>query len=411
MTATDAAVYYDPYDPEIHANPYPVFRRLRDEVPLYYNETYRFYALSRFDDVQNALLDHATFSSARGAILEMIQADIEIPDGLFIFEDPPIHTAYRGVVSRVFTPKRMNALEQSVRLLCVSALDSVVDGRFDFVRDLGARMPMQVIGMLLGIPDGELEAVREHVDTKVHQEPGQPRDFSDSKFADVFFVEYVDWRATHPADDLMTELLNTEFEDSTGTVRRMTRDEILIFVNLLATAGNETTNRLIGWSGRVLADHPDQRRDLVADRSLLPNAVEEVLRYESPAQRICRYVTRDVSYYGATVPAGAVMMLLAGAANRDHPRLSSRWRSIRHPSENTASRSLRLWGALLLGCRVGETRSPDRTRRSVEPPPRLVHRFGQCGTRLDERQRLVVTTRFYRVIWAESMSRPRILRD
>ena len=318
MTATNAAVYYDPYDPEIHADPYPVFRRLRDEVPLYYNETYRFYALSRFDDVQNALLDHATFSSARGAILEMIQADIEIPDGLFIFEDPPIHTAYRGVVSRVFTPKRMNALEQSVRLLCVSALDSVVDGRFDFVRDLGARMPMQVIGMLLGIPDGDLEAVREHADTKVRQEPGQPRDFSDSNFADAFFVEYVDWRATHPADDLMTELLNTEFEDSTGTVRRMTRDEILIFVNLLATAGNETTNRLIGWSGRVLADHPDQRRDLVADRSLLPNAVEEVLRYESPAQRICRYVTRDVSYYGDTVPGGAVMMLLAGAANRDH---------------------------------------------------------------------------------------------
>ena len=318
MTATDAAVYYDPYDPEIHADPYPVFGRLREEVPLYYNETYRFYALSRFDDVQNALLDHATFSSARGAILEMIQADIEIPDGLFIFEDPPVHTAYRGVISRVFTPKRMNALEQSVRLLCVSALDSVVDGRFDFVRDLGARMPMQVIGMLLGIPDGDLEAVREHADTKVRQAPGQPRDFSDSNFADAFFVEYVDWRATHPADDLMTELLNTEFEDSTGTVRRMTRDEILIFVNLLATAGNETTNRLIGWSGRVLADHPDQRRDLVADRSLLPNAVEEVLRYESPAQRICRYVTRDVSYYGDTVPAGAVMMLLAGAANRDH---------------------------------------------------------------------------------------------
>jgi cytochrome P450 len=318
VTATDAAVYYDPYDPKIHADPYPVFSRLREEVPLYYNETYDFYALSRFDDVQNALLDHATFSSARGAILEMIKADIEIPDGLFIFEDPPIHTAYRGVISRVFTPKRMNALEQSVRYLCRSALDSVVGGRFDFVRDLGARMPMQVIGMLLGIPDSDLEAVREHADTKVRQAPGQPRDFSDSNFADAFFVEYVDWRATHPADDLMTELLNAEFEDYTGTVRRMSRDEILIFVNLLATAGNETTNRLIGWSGKVLADHPDQRRDLVADRSLLPNAVEEVVRYESPAQRICRYVTRDVSYYGDTLPAGAVMMLLAGAANRDH---------------------------------------------------------------------------------------------
>jgi cytochrome P450 len=320
VTATAGAVNYDPYDPEIHADPYPVFQRLRQEAPLYYNDGYGFYALSRFDDVQKALSDHSAFSSARGAILEMIQADIEIPPGLFIFEDPPAHTAYRGVISRVFTPKRMDALEERVRVLSMMVLDPFVgEQSFDFVRDLGAQVPMQVIGMLLGIPEEEWAAVRDHSDAKVQQAPGQARNFRASNdFADAFFTEYVEWRASHPADDLMTELLSAEFRDDTGTVRRMSRDEILIFVNLLATAGNETTNRLIGWSGKVLADHPDQRRALVADRSLLANTVEELLRYESPAQRICRYVTRDVSYYGETVPAGSVMMLLSGSANRDH---------------------------------------------------------------------------------------------
>jgi cytochrome P450 len=219
----------------------------------------------------------------------------------------------------VFTPKKMNALEPQVREFCARALDPLVGtGRFDFVRDLGTQMPMSVIGMLLGIPKGDVQAVREHADTKVAETPGKPRDFSDSNFADSAFAEYVDWRASHPSDDLMTELLRTELEDETGAVRRLTRDEILIFVNLLATAGNETTNRLIGWTGKVLAEHPDQRRALFDDRSLIPNAIEELLRFEPPALQIGRYVTRDVDYYDRTVPAGSVMMLLAGAANRDH---------------------------------------------------------------------------------------------
>jgi cytochrome P450 len=319
VTETSADVNYDPYDPSIHSDPYLVFQRLREEAPLYYNGDYGFYALSRFDDVQEALLDYDSFSSTRGAILEMIKADIEIPKGLFIFDDPPSHTGYRGVISRVFTPKQMYALEDRVRTLSAKVLDPFVgESSFDFVGDLGAQVPMQVIGMLLGIPERDWATVRDHADAKVQQDPGRPRDFTTSNnFADEFFVEYVDWRVSHPADDLMTELLSAEFQDDSGALRRMTRDEVLIFVNLLATAGNETTNRLIGWSGKVLGDHPDQRRELAADRSLLANTVEELMRYESPAQRICRYVTRDVSYYGRTVPQGSVMMLLNGSANRD----------------------------------------------------------------------------------------------
>jgi cytochrome P450 len=118
----------------------------------------------------------------------------------------------------------------------------------------------------------------------------------------------------------MTELLNAEFEDETGTTRRLTREEILMYVNVVAGAGNETTTRLIGWTGKVLSDHPDQRRELVKDRSLIPNAIEELLRYEPPAPHVARYVSRDVEHHGQTVPRGSVMMFLVGAANRDDRR-------------------------------------------------------------------------------------------
>jgi cytochrome P450 len=250
----------------------------------------------------------------------MIKGNIPVPCGLFIFEDPPLHPMHRGLVSRVFTPKQMNALEPQIRELCARTLDPLVGtGHFDFVRDLGSQMPMQVIGMLLGIPEADQQAVREHGDEKLRIVPGQPRDYTKTPFADpTFFADYIDWRATHPSDDLMTQLLQAEFEDQTGTVRRLTREEVLLFVNVLATAGNETTNRLIGWTGKVLAEHHDQRRELAADRALIPNAIEEVLRYEPPAISTCRFVTRDVEYYGRTVPAGSVMMLLHGSANRDH---------------------------------------------------------------------------------------------
>jgi cytochrome P450 len=318
MTTRDE-VHYDPYDPELQLDPYPVFRRMREEKPLYYNEQHDFFAVSRFEDVENAFKDQSTYSSARGVILELIKANIELPPGVFIFEDPPEHTTYRGIVSRVFTPKKMSALEPQIRSYCARVLDPLVgSGRLDFVGDLGARMPMRVIGMLLGIPEQDQENVRVHQDSKLHREEGHPGEFSEDQFADAtFFEEYIDWRAKNPSDDLTTALIQAEFEDVNGTVRRLTRDELLIFLNVLATAGNETTNRVIGWSGKILADHPDQRRLLVEDRSLVPNAVEGILRFQPPALQACRYVTRDVEIHGQTVPEGRVLMLLIASANHD----------------------------------------------------------------------------------------------
>jgi cytochrome P450 len=318
-TSTDSHVSFDPYDVALIADPYPMFARLREEAPLYYNAEYDFFAVSRFADVNKALVDHTTFSSARGAILELIKANLSIPSGMLIFEDPPIHDVHRKLLSRMFTPRKISALEPMIREFCAQALDPLVgSGRFDFVADLGAQMPMKVISMLLGIPEDDQEYIRDRGNAQLRTESGKPMRAAEQGLSvgDVF-AAYVDWRAENPSDDIMTELLNVEFVDETGTTRRLTRDEILVYVNVVAGAGNETTTRLIGWAGKVLAEHPDQRRDLAQSPGLIPQAIEELLRYEPPAPHVSRYVTRDVHLYDRTVPEGSVMMMLLGAACRD----------------------------------------------------------------------------------------------
>ena len=320
MTTTASEVYFDPYDVQLNADPYPAFRALREQAPIYYNEGHDFYALSRFDDVNRALVDHRTFSSAKGAILELIKANIPIPPGVLIFEDPPIHDIHRKLLSRMFTPRKVNDLESKIREFCASSLDPLIGtGSFDFVEDLGAIMPMKTISMLIGIPESDQQAVRDHVTEQMRTEAGKPMKAAEEGLVSGdIFAEYIDWRAEHPSDDIMTELLNVEFVDETGTTRRLRREELLTYLNVVAGAGNDTTTRLIGWAGKVLAEHPDQRRLLVDDPSLIPRAIEELVRFEPPAPHVARYVTCDVDYYGQRVPEGAVMMMLIGAANRDH---------------------------------------------------------------------------------------------
>jgi cytochrome P450 len=317
-----ADLYYDPYDFEIDKDPYPIWKRLRDEAPLYYNARYDFYALSRFDDVERASVEWKTYISGKGSVLEFIKAGVEIPPGTILFEDPPTHDVHRGLLSRVFTPKRMLAIEPKVREFCARSLDPLVgSGGFDFVRDLGAQMPMRTIGMLLGVPEQDQDVLRERIDDGMRLSAGSmPTSTSESLIAGADYAEYVEWRAQHPSDDLMTDLLNAEFEDATGTVRKLTRAEILGYVGLIGAAGNETTTRLIGWAGKVLAEHPDQRRMLVEDPSRVPNAIEELLRYEAPSPIQSRYVTRDVEHHGETVPEGSVICLLTASANRDERR-------------------------------------------------------------------------------------------
>ena len=328
LTPPTSDVYYDPFDFEIDTDPYPTFRRLRDEAPLYYNEKHGFFALSRFDDVEAVERDFATYLSGKGSVLEAIQAviqlGVEIPPGIILFEDPPAHTAHRGLLSRVFTPKRMSAIEPQVRAFCAASLDPLVgSGGFDFIADLAAEMPMRTIGMLLGIPEQDQVEIRDRIDANMRlEEDGNPSPggVEGSALDGSGFADYIDWRTEHPSDDLMTDLLNAEFEDEAGNIRKLSREEVLNYVGLLAAAGNETTTRLIGWSGKVLAEHPDQRAELVEDRTLIPNAIEELLRYESPSPVQARYVAADVEHYGRTVPAGGIVLALTASANRDERR-------------------------------------------------------------------------------------------
>jgi cytochrome P450 len=316
-------LYYDPYDFEIDTNPYPIWKRLRDEQPLYFNEKYDFHALSRFDDVERCSKDWRRYSSAKGTLLELIKSGMTMPPGSIIFEDPPEHDLHRALLTGIFSPRKVSALEPKVRDYCARSLDPLVGkGGFDFIADLGAQVPMWTIGMLLGIPESDQVAIRESIDDTLHLKEGELPDLEAlmAKGPNAAFAEYIDWRAKHPSDDIMTELLQAEFDDVDGTRRRLRREEVLGYVGLLAAAGNETTTRLIGWAGKVLADHPDQRRQLAKDPTLVPRAIEELLRFESPSPVQARYVTEDVEHHGKVVSAGSVILLLTASANRDDRR-------------------------------------------------------------------------------------------
>jgi cytochrome P450 len=177
---------------------------------------------------------------------------------------------------------------------------------------------MRTIGFLLGVPEEDQQAIRDRLDGGLRLEEGQQgQNFSRENFGNEDFGPYIDWRKENPSDDLMTELIQAEFTDEDGNSRRLTRDEIITYVSLLAGAGNETTTRLIGWLGKLLAEHPDQRRELANDPSLIPNAIEETLRYEAPSPIQARYISRDVEHHGQKIAEGNVIVLLNGSANRD----------------------------------------------------------------------------------------------
>jgi cytochrome P450 len=324
-TATAPEINWDPYDFAIDADPYPVWKQLRDHRPLYRNERYDFYAVSRFDDVDGCSSDWRTFSNARGSVLEVIKSGTDIPPGIVLFEDPPLHDLHRNLLARVFRPRSIIELEPKIRGFCARSLDPLVgSGGFDFITDLGAQMPMRTIGLLLGIPEEDQEEIRDQIDATLRlATDGQPNVINPGLLMSErvkVFERYVNWRVEHPSDDLMTELVQAEFVDETGTTRRLTRTELISYINQIATAGNETTTRLIGWAGTVLADHPEQRRELAENPGLIPNAVEELLRFESPSPVQARFVTRDVELHGQTVPAGSALVLLTGSANRDERR-------------------------------------------------------------------------------------------
>ena len=324
MATVADELYWDPFDIEIDTNPYQIWRRMRDEAPVYRNEKYDFWALSRFADVQAVSADPKRFLSSRGTVLELMGTDLA-NTSMIIFMDPPEHESLRTLVSRAFTPRRVSALEERIRQVCASLLDPFAgSGGFDFVQDFGAQVPSTVISMLLGVPDSERKEVLHHIDTVFHIEPGVGMVNDVSVGAQIWLMEYITAklaeRRARPEDDLFTGLVQAEIRDDQGGTRRLTDHEAAAFGNLLISAGTETVARLLGWASVVLDRHPDQRAELAADAALIPNAVEELLRYEAPSPVQGRWTADAVEMHGTVIPAGSKVLLLTGSAGRDERR-------------------------------------------------------------------------------------------
>ncbi|OAA27449.1 cytochrome P450 [Frankia sp. EI5c] len=316
-------VYWDPFDKVIDVDPYPVWRRLRDEQPLYRNDKYDFFAVSRYADVDAVHLDPKTYSSAYGTILEIMGPE-PIPPGFMIFSDPPVHQTLRTLVSRAFTPRRVSELEGQVRALCAQLLDPQVGaGGFDYVQDFAAQLPSMVISAFIGVDPADREEVRRTIDETFHIEEGLGMHNEVAQAAArrlrAYFVEQIEDRRASPRDDMITALVQAEVRDGEST-RRLTTAEAATVTNEMVSAGTETVARLLGWACILLAAHPEQRADLAADSSLIPNAVEETLRFEAPSPVQARTVMRDVELYGTTVPAGSRILMLTASAARDERR-------------------------------------------------------------------------------------------
>jgi cytochrome P450 len=313
-------LYWDPFDTEIDSEPHETWRRMRDEAPVYRNDRYDFWAYSRFADVEAAHRDSVTYSSAHGTVLESMDGSMSAT-GMMIFMDPPDHTALRRLVSRAFTPRRISALEDRIRDICSELLDAQ-QGRstFDFLQDFGAVLPSRVISTLLGVPPEDQEAQRHVVDRLFHIEPGVGMINHVSAGAGIELAVYLGQlladRRREPQDDLLTGLVEAEVNEDGGT-RHLTVEEAISFAVLLFSAGTETVARLLGNAAVVLADHPDQRADMVKNPEIIPKAIEELLRYEAPSPVQGRWITRDVEVHGVSIPTDSKVLLLTGSAGRD----------------------------------------------------------------------------------------------
>jgi cytochrome P450 len=311
----------NPFSYDFHEDPYPTYKWLRQNAPLYRNNQLSFYAVSRYSDVFDAIVDHETYSSAKGTVLEIDATMIEsFP--IILFMDPPRHTRLRKLVSHAFTPRRIAALEPTVRSLANGYIDRMIEqGSCDFIRDFAALLPIEMISTMVGVPSSDRNMVRELTDVALHREPDRPEFPESALAANAQLVQYfsglVAERRKQPRDDMTSLLLHAEIENERGEKERLDDYEIVAFCGLLSGAGNETVTKLLGNAVVLLARHPDQRRTIAEQPARIADAVEEILRYWPPAQYTMRTLLRDARRHGQVVPRGARILLLIGSACRD----------------------------------------------------------------------------------------------
>jgi len=316
---TTSKVVFDPFSSDFFNAPFATYHRMRNEEPVYYSENYDFYALTRHADVVAAIRDFETFSSSRGVDLEMVQSGNPVPP-LIIMMDPPEHRRMRNLVNKVFTPRAVERQRQLVVEQIDRFLAATNPGEFDVVQDFSALFPVEVITRMLGVPAELRQKVRLLLDKMLEREYGNvatPEEGIQSGIeTGLIYYNIIQERRAEPQDDMISDLIAVEVERG-GVATKLDDIEIAAFASMLGGAGAETVTKLLGNAVVTFAEHPDQWQMLLDDRSRIPAAVEELLRWEAPAQYLVRYSMKDVELHGTTIPAGNPVLLCLGSANRD----------------------------------------------------------------------------------------------
>ncbi|WP_273734118.1 cytochrome P450 [Mycolicibacterium septicum] len=318
---TTSQVVFDPFSADFFNGPYETYRRMREEAPVYYSAEYDFYALTRHADVSFAFKDFETYSSAYGVDLAMVRTGQKVPAKMIISMDPPEHRHMRSLVNKVFTPRAISALQDMVAQQIDRYLAGVDPQEFDVVADFSAYFPVEVITAMLGVPAELRQQVRLWIDEQLHREPGQIEvsEAGVEAMAQTWLMYYdlIKQRRAEPRDDMISRLISAEIEREDGELTRLRNSEIAGFTTLLGGAGAETVTKLVGAAVVMFARHPEQWQRLREDRGKIPAAIEELLRYEAPAQYNVRRSQREIHLHGVTIPEGKPVFLVGGSANRD----------------------------------------------------------------------------------------------
>jgi cytochrome P450 len=318
MTVDTSAVLLDPYDYDFHEDPYPYYRRLRDEAPLYHNEALKFWAVSRHTDVVQGFRNSTSLSNKHGVSLDPISRNEHAHKVMsFLALDDPGHLRLRTLVSKGFTPRRIRELEGRVTEIAVQHLDAALQSEeFDYVDDFAGKLPMDVISELMGVPDEDRVRIRALADDVMHREDGVSDVPAEAMQASaellVYYSDMVAQRREKLSDDLTSALVEAEIDGD-----RLTDEEIMAFLFLMVVAGNETTTKLLANAAYWGFKNPDELAPVFDDHALVKPWVEETLRYDTSSQILARAVSADMTLYDTTIPAGDVLLLLPGSANRD----------------------------------------------------------------------------------------------